>query len=129
VSVDCAGLCWSGLYCAVLVWVASVAGMASVASVAGMSGVPGSIHINQLCFFFLIFFYFLLFSLLLLLLPYFLVSFFLFHSIIFVYFIFAYVQNAEPMNSMHSVRKMFHRTERDMKRASEFLSWMSFDRL
>jgi hypothetical protein len=33
------------------------------------------------------------------------------------------------MNNMHSIRKMFHRTGRGMKRAREFLSGISVGRL
>jgi hypothetical protein len=38
-------------------------------------------------------------------------------------------KNAAPMNSMHSVRKMFHRTERCMKPSCALSSWISVSRL
>jgi hypothetical protein len=38
-------------------------------------------------------------------------------------------KNAAPLNSIHSVRKMFHRTEMGMKRSKYFLSWISVGRL
>jgi hypothetical protein len=109
--------------------VAIVADVAWIASAAGVAKVAGSIHINStmlcLCLFLFLFltFFFPSFS-------YFHV--FLFQPIILVYFRFAYfifAKNAVRMNSMHSIRKMFHRTEGDIKRASDFLNCISVGRL
>jgi hypothetical protein len=54
------------------------------------------------------------------------------HICMFAYFIFAcwhISKNAAGLNSMYSVGNMFHRTEGDIKRASDFLSWISVGRL
>jgi hypothetical protein len=103
---------------------------------AGVARVAGSIHINSIVLsLFLFSFVSLLFCyFVILVFSYFgivLFSSFLFHPIRFVYlcigifahFIFAYLHvftNAATMNSRHSVRKMFHRTEMGMKLAKDF---------
>jgi predicted CDP-diglyceride synthetase/phosphatidate cytidylyltransferase len=117
--------------------------MASIACVAGVGEVASSIHINlTVLFFFLFSFFCSLFSYFLI----FIVSSFIlssYHPIIFVYFIlnFAYCichiayfilhifKNAARINSMHSVRKMFHRTEGNIERTSEFLDGISVRRV
>jgi hypothetical protein len=71
-----------------------------------VAGLVGSIHINSTVFFF--FSYFHLSS---------------DHISIFHILIFAYSQifkNAAHINSIHSVRKMFHRTEVGLKQARDF---------
>jgi hypothetical protein len=111
--------------CAVIVL--AVMGLDWIRWVAGVAEIAGSIHINStVLFLFLIFIFSSFLS------PFSSYQICIFHISTFAYFIFAYshiFKNAAPMINMHSVRKMFHRTERDIKRSNDFLSGISMGRL
>jgi hypothetical protein len=105
---------------AVIGWVAGVTGLADVADVEGVAGVAGvaevadSIHINSMVLFFFLFHLFLVHPIILS--YYHTLSISSYHPIIFEYFLFLiscfiFSKNAVHINSLHSVRKMFQRTE------------------